>query len=890
MNYNSIKYLSVLWSILYCGFFYGQTTISGKITTTANEDLYPVSVLLTDTSGLQIRQFALTSIDGTYSMLADSIALPSLLIVRSLGYGTEKKRIEEGLFVYDFKLKEETAQLDSILVKAAAIEERGDTISYRVGAFANERDRTIGEVLAKMPGIELTPTGEVFYQGRAINRYYVDGIDLMEGRYGIINENLPHDKVATIEVLENHQPLEILDSLVVSNQAAINLKLKNNVTVTGPVELGTGVRPDAWLWQANATPMLFNRNRQAVVSYQSNNSGRRVQDQLTDFSIADMIAGRLPPVEQRNFLSVRSPILPEFKTQRWWDNRVHFVTTNFLQKLSDEKELKINASFVDDRQRIRGSTETRFILPNDTTQINEQIDNLNQTQHLLTKITYEQNDKTKFVRNSTDFNLESNTHSANIQRGLNGLISQDLTQPNYSFTNSYSSIHKLKQSKSLLNLSSIVRYQDAEEELLVQPGAFINELSGGEPGSFTRQTVNSNKWLADQSVNTTWKKSDWTFRTTVGFKYEHTAFGSVIETPDTTTTRSDFKNTQNWQKTKLYLEPSITRELKGRGGNLRFALNTSWQTVRVEDRSSGISRNQRRFIPEPSVSFYQPLSKKWIMTVSARYSVKLAEVGDSYTGFILTDYRNLGKQDVPLKENQEVFLNGGGFFKNSRKGRFGSIYLAHIRTTRNLFTGNQVLQDGSTAFFAIQEDNLLRNTSLQGKIDQRLSTLKSTLKLEAKLSQTKMDQLINGVVSPLTNHQASTSVRLDADGNEWIYVYYKGSVASHWTQVGNNNLGATLELNQLVEVTYTPTEQHFITCGVEWLRNSRRGRTSGNAVFFDLSYRYAPSNKKWELSVSADNLLNERSYRTFINADFSTIKDNFLLRGRQLMTSVRYSF
>jgi hypothetical protein len=103
-----------------------------------------------------------------------------------------------------------------------------------------------------MPGIEVLSDGKILYQGRPINKYYIEGLDLLEGKYNLANENLPHKEVTQVQILENHQPIKALDSLKFSDQAALNIKLKNAYTFTGQARLGSGFRP--LLWEANITP------------------------------------------------------------------------------------------------------------------------------------------------------------------------------------------------------------------------------------------------------------------------------------------------------------------------------------------------------------------------------------------------------------------------------------------------------------------------------------------------------------------------------------------------------------------------------------------------------------------------------------------------------------
>ena len=98
----------------------------------------------------------------------------------------------------------------------------------------------------------------------------------MEGGYGTINNSLPKDAVQKVEVMENHQPVKILQDKVPSENAAINVKLKNTVTMTGRGEVGTGFG-EPWLWNVKLTPRFFGQKNQWVINYKTNNNGETVE-------------------------------------------------------------------------------------------------------------------------------------------------------------------------------------------------------------------------------------------------------------------------------------------------------------------------------------------------------------------------------------------------------------------------------------------------------------------------------------------------------------------------------------------------------------------------------------------------------------------------------------
>ena len=73
------------------------------------------------------------------------------------------------------RLEVEEVKLREVYVRAAPITPRGDTQSYRIKTFAGAQDRYIEDVLRKLPGIEVGTNGQIRYQGKAIDKFYIEG-------------------------------------------------------------------------------------------------------------------------------------------------------------------------------------------------------------------------------------------------------------------------------------------------------------------------------------------------------------------------------------------------------------------------------------------------------------------------------------------------------------------------------------------------------------------------------------------------------------------------------------------------------------------------------------------------------------------------------------------
>ncbi len=235
-----IRVHSLFLFLFFSAVLWAQTSISGKITNTEGQPVPSASVTVEEIGKNAILTYALSDSKGGYKVTINSTTDKVKLTVKAFNHQTQVKEIANKSQTLNFSLSPQATEIKEVKLKTRMITKKGDTISYDLKAFESKNDRTLADVLKKIPGIEVNKDGTVLYQGEAINKFYVNGKDLMEGGYGTINNALPKDAVQKVEVMENHQPVKILQDKVPSDRAAINIKLKNKVTMTGRGEVGVG--------------------------------------------------------------------------------------------------------------------------------------------------------------------------------------------------------------------------------------------------------------------------------------------------------------------------------------------------------------------------------------------------------------------------------------------------------------------------------------------------------------------------------------------------------------------------------------------------------------------------------------------------------------------------
>ena len=252
-----------------------QVTVSGIVIDKEDGSaMAGVNVTLRDSLN-KIKSFATTDAQGRFSMKTRTVEGMKVKAT-FMGYG-EQTVTPVGDAPLRIEMEPAAFQLKEVAVKADRIREQGDTITYHVASFAQKQDHTIGDVLKRMPGIDVNNAGKIQYQGTDINKFYIEGNDLLGGRYGVATNGIAHDDIKSVEVMENHQPMQVLRGLSFSDQAAINLKMKNSAKATfiahGTLSGGWSDQPAGALWNGEIFTMMVMGKYQMLTTFKGNNHG-----------------------------------------------------------------------------------------------------------------------------------------------------------------------------------------------------------------------------------------------------------------------------------------------------------------------------------------------------------------------------------------------------------------------------------------------------------------------------------------------------------------------------------------------------------------------------------------------------------------------------------------
>lgn len=129
------------------------------------------------TKGHKLGGYTNSGSDGSFRIKAEA---GDSLLFSMLGFKSQHVAVTNNMKPLTIRMSDGAIELKEVAVKSDKVHEHGDTISYIVGAYANGNDRSIGDVIAKMPGFDVDKsTGKISYEGKPISKFYIEGLDML---------------------------------------------------------------------------------------------------------------------------------------------------------------------------------------------------------------------------------------------------------------------------------------------------------------------------------------------------------------------------------------------------------------------------------------------------------------------------------------------------------------------------------------------------------------------------------------------------------------------------------------------------------------------------------------------------------------------------------------
>ena len=568
------------------------------------------------------------------------------------------------------ELLSQPVEIMEIVVKAPKISQNGDTISYNVNSFSGVADRTIGDVLAKMPGIEVARSGEIKYNGTSINKFYIEGMDMMESRYGVATNSVSFKDVAAVEVLENHQPIHALENVSFSDKAAINLRLKDSAKAKwiGTIKAGGGFPS---LYTGEISAMAFNKRVQTLNTLKGNNNGIDVTKQISNLSIADILRKQECGDEIADYIDI-SP--SEVSNVNTFLGNNEVVSTNMLRKLSQSTDLKTSVSFSDSRYNCNVESFTEYYLKDSTINILEIENSLSLNKKMYADMAITTNRKDFYLRNMFKGNLRWSDISL-ITDGTYPNEQQGETDEG-NFNNNLELIKRINR-----NTFTVTSYNGCS----FKP-QMLDVITGDR---LEREKLETRSFVSNTNVTYSFTKSGWNI---------FMGGGANIY--------SQYIDGGYFGYTKLYFTPKV--EYKSIGGFMLFV-----------DFPIDYYVNKKSFIPSIKTNISQQLSPKIKLSATIGLGKIAPDNYEFYKGRIMNNYRTISHGFNQFLSSSKLYLSTVITYKNPISQFFANASASYY-IKENPFLHSQSFINQYILNSYIDEKNKSSNMNLFAKISKGL--------------------------------------------------------------------------------------------------------------------------------------------------------------------------
>ncbi|WP_316789802.1 hypothetical protein [Pedobacter frigoris] len=876
-----IRLLILIVCSLSCHCLSAQTVITGTVSNKSDgKPLGGTTVTIKEKAAVLV--YGVTNEKGDYKLSFKSEEDSLQLTVAGLNFKKQTLMFANKSQNLNFAITSETIKLKEIKIKPPKIRQLNDTLNYLVDAFSDQNDRSIGDVLKKMPGITVKEDGAIFYNNKPINKFYIENKDLLQGRYGIATNNIQAKDVATVQVLENHQPIKALKDKEFTDEGAINLKLKDGAkgVLTANAQLGAGASPV--LWNNELTSMYFNKDRQNMNAYKGNNSGLDAGAELASFY------GGSGGASQSGSLYVQSPSSPGISQKRYLFNRSHAATVNNLWAYDKDFQVTANVNYLNDNQEKESYSRSVYYLPGDSMlTIEESLASTKQINSLDGSLQINANRDKYYMDNTLRFNGKWTAEKGNVLNGSE--LVQRLNSPAFSLNNNFSIIRNYK--KATLKVYSYNAYSQAPQTLKVQPLLYPELFNQPGASDIMQQYLRESQFSSTSRVVYGLDHGSFKHNYGVGFNANLQNFRSDLQSLSDAGVLSgaddSLKNDIQWNTYEVFISPDYSYTKN----KLRASLNLplTYNYLNVVDRFADHDKNSGRLFFNPSFSLRYELTLLWNVSFRAQRSNSIGGLSNGFSGYILQSYRSLVRNESDLPERQAQSYSLDVSYRHPLHAIFFNFGTSYSKNKSNLLYGYDYSGIRSQQR-TYNLTNYNEGYNLFGKISKGIDVIASTLVIDVNYSGSKASQISQGEIVNFRNENygvnPSISTRIKKLGS--LSYSYQYNRSKNKTAQGEK-FSPINSIRQRGQFNFFPAKSMTLNMSLEHFYNSAiRGENGADQsmYFADLGARYTW--KRIEFNLEYNNVFNTKQYISASYSDISTFYTSYILRPAQVMMKVRF--
>lgn len=907
--------------LLFSAYSYSQNNI--RFTGVLRDSIGPLemgNVMAVNKATNAMDSYAITDDKGRFQLILKPNT-PYLIKASYIGFAPFEEEVTTGAedMAKGIVLKQ-GVQLDQVeIVHEMPVSIKGDTIVYNSDSFTDGSERKLGDVLKKLPGVEVDDDGNVKVEGKSVSKLMVEGKDFFDGDTKLGVQNIPADAVNKVEVLRNYNEVDQLKG-VQNNEdnIAMNIKLKDGKKnfwfgdINAAASIGEGER-----YLANPKVFYYSPKYSLNLIGNINNTGELPLTMSDYFKFSGGFRNLMRRGGTSLNIGSNDLGLSLMRNNRAKEIETKFGAANFTYNI--KPTWSVSGFAIVNSNKTEMETVSRTVLLDPITREPETIQDAERTS--------EQKTEFAMFKLSSSYKPNKNVHfdydlfmKASNQEEATGLLSSvwpETSQSQDIYTNQKQKPVSVNQNVNLyytLNDNHVFAfeaqhlYQDEDplynanlaenpfpDEAGVDPAFSLGLLPAMRFDISQARFVQTNKLDAklDYYYMVTPKSNiNFTLGNTYSFQNFSSSMFQILDDGEVNNLNDNTKNDVDYVFNDLFLGVHyrfIT-------GQFEFNPGVTLHKYDVRNEQLGVRAENDFYRVLPDIFAQWSIKKSERLTYNYSMTNNFTDAADFARGLVLTSYRSLFQGNPYLKQGlyQNHSLNYFKYNMFNFTQVFASINYTHMMDA----------QKGLAAFYGINQISTLENSPFADEMLSGHAGYNRTFarfykaSVGANLSWSKFN---NFRFDPEFAEGPATLDNAIRQTNESFSQSYNMSLGTNYKTMPNLEVGYAVSVNDysnnkfynhspFANLSYHFWEDFTFKAEYTYTHYYNDDRTSDNEYdFLSAEIMYRNKDSHWEFMVSGTNLLNTTSLNDDSFSQFSTYTSRYRVQPRYLLLTVKYN-
>lgn len=842
-----------------------QNVVSGQVSDTDGKPVDNAIVKILD--GTKLAGYAMTKADGTFSVKVKSVAEKLNLRVERLSYARYSRDIDNVTSEIKVVLTSQATELKEVTVSAPMVYVRGDTLTFRLAAFKGKGDITLKDAMKKILGIEIDDNGKIKYNGKAISKFYIEGIDLTDGKYNIATDNIPAEYVNAVQVLNNHKESK-LDKDRFSDDVAINVKLEPwaKFKPMGNYELSAGYGDKA-LYRVGGAGMMFNKKFQTILTAKIGN--------VEEFSkkATYVLADRLKEKDglQESVLGKLSASRPPLEATRYISPDDRSVTVNLVNKVKDDVQVKTNASYTYSKEQYDYATTGIYYDGSNEIVIDQQFAPMSREHRPELSTVYIINSDKTDLQNR--FSAKASFFDASLPTLRDGnRLSQYEKMTTFGINDAFSV--RWKRGKLMWGVRSSFTYNGG-------PVGHIDVGRMSGEGYASVQRARTSQFNTRQGISLTYNRLNTYLSLPVEVEYTSERIKTflahdVVGNSDNIVDGSDIN---------IKVNPSFSYTHPRKILSLTASANLAARSFVYENTGTTAARQKSfRFTVNPHLYVNWSMNAKSSFTLSTSFNHAMGDILDMLTSPVALNNLNVRAKSGIISEAKQMSSILRYDFKMPVEMVFFNASVNHTATRRNLLTAQSV-SDNVIGSYMVDRPAHGRNTVFSASVVKQFQRI-AKFSLGALYSFGRQEMFQLDEVIPYDNRMFSIFPSVNIHPWKFVELDYNVNISKTFSSFADVKRSYLSQLHRgKLSFFIADGINVGIASSMSWHELSPEVSKFIALLDVDTGYTY----KSWHFSFKVSNIFDARHYAYTVFSGLDSFTYDYRLRGREFLVSICFT-